>query len=60
MTCIRCNDGSAPEPLGLCTSCVMYTRVEVSAGLRRLAKYLTAWADFDEWLRRHGRGSAFA
>ncbi len=60
MTCIRCNKGSAPEPLGLCASCVMHTRVEVAAGLRRLGRYLNAWADFDEWLRAHGRGSAFA
>jgi hypothetical protein len=60
MNCIRCNAQQAPEPLGLCTSCVMHTRVEVSSGLRRLARYLDAWADFEAWLRSHGRGSAFA
>jgi hypothetical protein len=60
MTCIRCNDASAPEPLGLCTPCAMHTRLEVVAGLRRLHNYLDAWANFDAWLRRRGRGSAFA
>jgi hypothetical protein len=60
MNCIRCNKDSAPEPLGLCTSCVMHTRLEVTAGLRRLGRYLSAWADFEQWLRAHGRGTAFA
>jgi hypothetical protein len=60
MVCIRCNERQAPEPLGLCTSCVMYTRLEVAAGLRRFGRYLDAWAGFEDWLRRHRRGSAFA
>jgi len=38
----------------------MYTRLEVAAGLRRFGRYLEAWAGFDDWLRRHRRGSAFA
>jgi hypothetical protein len=60
MTCVRCNEREAPEPLGLCSPCVVHTRLEVSAGLRRLGNYLTAWADFDQWLHEHGRGGAFA
>jgi hypothetical protein len=38
----------------------MHTRLEITSGLRHLTSYLTAWADFDEWLRAHGRGDAFA
>lgn len=60
MTCIRCNERQAPEPLGLCAPCVMHTRLEVASGLRRLGLYLTAWAAFDDWLRAHGRGGALA
>jgi hypothetical protein len=60
MTCIRCREEPAPEPLGLCTPCAMHTRVEFVTGLRRLRLYLNAWADFDEWLRLNGRGGAFA
>jgi len=51
MTCIRCRESEAPEPLGLCAPCAMHTRVELTAGFRRLAEYLRAWAAFDEWLR---------
>jgi hypothetical protein len=60
MYCIRCNEESAPDPLGLCTSCVVHTRLEVVTGMRRFRLYLEAWAGFDEWLRRNGRGGAFA
>jgi hypothetical protein len=60
MKCIRCKEGSAPGPLGLCTTCVVHTRLEVVTGLRRLRIYLDAWAGFDDWLRAHGRGGAFA
>jgi hypothetical protein len=48
--CIRCKTVKAPEPLGLCGSCVMHTRVEMSAGFARLGDYLAAWAAFDRWL----------
>ena len=48
--CVRCKRASAPEPLGLCSSCVMNTRVEVLAGLERLDEYLAAWAAFERWL----------
>jgi hypothetical protein len=60
MRCIRCHEGSVPGPLGLCTACVVHTRLEVATGLRRFRAYLDAWAGFDDWLRRHGRGGAFA
>jgi rRNA maturation endonuclease Nob1 len=52
--CIRCRRTSAPEPLGFCAACAMHTRVEVVDGLKRLARYLAAWAAFDEWLRARG------
>jgi hypothetical protein len=48
--CVRCKSAQAPEPLGLCGSCVMHTRVEVIAGLARLDQYLAAWAAFQSWL----------
>jgi len=60
MECIRCNEREAPEPLGLCTACVVHTKLEVAEGLRRLGRYLTAWAAFDEWLDAHDGGSAIA
>jgi hypothetical protein len=53
--CIRCQEGQAPEPLGLCAACVLQTRVEISAGLRRLQGYLDAWAAFQTWLAETGR-----
>jgi hypothetical protein len=34
------------------------TRIELAAGLRRLADYLAAWAAFDDWCRRSGSGPA--
>jgi hypothetical protein len=58
--CIRCQEHEAPGPLGLCSACIVHTRLEVAMGLRRLDAYRDAWATFDEWLRRRGRGSAFA
>jgi hypothetical protein len=48
--CVRCKKASAPEPLGLCASCVVHTRIEVCAGLALLNDYLEAWAAFDRWL----------
>ena len=60
MECIRCNEREAPEPLGLCAACVVHTRLEVADGLRRLGRYLTAWAAFGEWLDGRGRGRAIA
>jgi hypothetical protein len=56
--CIRCGMASAAEPLGLCAACVVKTRIECVAGLRRLGEYLAAWAAFDDWLRLHGDGAA--
>ena len=54
--CVRCRSEKAPEPLGLCGSCVMQTRVEMSAGFARLDEYLAAWAAFQFWLdERKGR-----
>jgi hypothetical protein len=50
--CVRCGQCEAPEPLGLCGACVIQTRVELSAGFRRLGSYLAAWAAFDHWLRQ--------
>jgi hypothetical protein len=52
--CIRCRAEEAPEPLGLCTACVLHTRIEIGAGLSRLAQYLASWAAFDDWLRARG------
>ena len=58
--CIRCKEAPVSGALGLCASCVVHTRLEVATGLRRFRAYLDAWAGFDEWLRRRGRGGAFA
>ena len=52
--CIRCRQAEAPEPLGLCATCAMHTRIEIVEGLKRLAGYLAAWAAFEEWLREQG------
>jgi hypothetical protein len=52
--CIRCGETQAPEPLGLCAACVMHTRVEIVDGLKRLSRYLAAWAAFDDYLRQEG------
>jgi hypothetical protein len=51
--CVRCKSAKAPEPLGLCGSCVMHTRVEVSNGFALFDRYLAAWAAFDRWLDEH-------
>jgi hypothetical protein len=48
--CIRCQTTNAPDPLGLCTVCAVQTRMELSAGFRRLQRYLSAWAAFEAWL----------
>jgi hypothetical protein len=56
--CIRCQSAEAPEPLGFCPVCVVQTRVELAAGIRRLGEYLAAWAAFDEWCRSAGVGPA--
>jgi hypothetical protein len=53
--CIRCQKVDAPEPLGLCTACVVNARLEVFEGLGRLERYLAAWAAFADWLRVRGR-----
>ncbi len=50
--CVRCRENEAPEPLGLCPTCVVHTRIELSDGFRRLSRYLGAWSAFDDWLRR--------
>jgi hypothetical protein len=60
VVCVRCNEREAPGPLGLCTACRVHTRLEVAVGLRRFNEYLDAWAAFDDWLRRRGRGGAVA
>jgi len=52
--CIRCRQHEAPEPLGLCATCVVHTRVELGAGMRELVSYLGAWAAFTEWLEERG------
>jgi hypothetical protein len=52
--CIRCHQIDAPEPLGLCAACTVQTRLEFAEGLRRLTRYLAAWAAFDDWLRDRG------
>jgi hypothetical protein len=56
--CIRCTTAKAPEPLGLCTTCVVQTRIELASGIRRLGEYLAAWAAFDDWCRSRGAGPA--
>jgi hypothetical protein len=59
MTCVRCRTAQAlPHQDGLCAPCTVSTRLEASAGIRRLTEYLAAWAAFDAWSRdRHGRGA---
>jgi hypothetical protein len=32
----------------------MNTRAEVTDGFNRLGRYLFAWAEFEDWLRRRG------
>jgi hypothetical protein len=51
--CIRCHTVDIAEPLDLCPSCSVHTRIELATGLRRLAEYLAAWAAFDEWCLKH-------
>lgn len=51
MTCIRCGDVEAPQPLGYCAACAVATRLELVEGLKRLSAYLSSWAASDDWLR---------
>ena len=51
--CIRCRAVEAPEPIGMCAMCVIHTRIEIIEGLKRLSRYLAAWAAFEEWLSEH-------
>ena len=60
MECIRCQETSAVEPLGYCTTCFIDTKLELAAGLRRLSEYLASWAAFEEWERRHALQRAAA
>jgi len=55
-TCVRCREAEVSGPLSLCADCSVETKDECSSGLIRLGQYLAAWAAFDEWLRRRGRG----
>ena len=50
--CTRCESAEPYAGLDLCPACEIATRLEVAAGLRRLAAYLSAWAAFEDWLRR--------
>jgi hypothetical protein len=59
-TCVRCGERAALEPVGCCPVCLIQTRIEFVAGLRRLGEYLAAWAAFDEWCRAERRGPACA
>lgn len=52
--CIRCRQQEAPEPLGLCATCAVHTRIELGEGMRELARYLVGWAAFAEWLAERG------
>jgi hypothetical protein len=52
--CIRCRQQEAPSPLGLCTVCVVHTRIELGDGFRKLGRYLGAWAAFSDWLEDQG------
>lgn len=54
--CVRCKSIEAPHPLGLCGACAIHTRIEMSAGLRRLATYLGSWAEFERWLDERTAG----
>jgi hypothetical protein len=60
MECIRCQEASAVEPLGYCTTCFIDTKLEFAAGLRRLGDYLANWAAFEEWTRGDRRAPAGA
>jgi hypothetical protein len=37
----------------------MQTRIEVSDGFRRLARYLDAWAGFAAWLEARGLDASY-
>jgi hypothetical protein len=49
--CIRCGSAEAPGRFEYCPSCSLAARLEVAGGLRRLGRYLAAWAAFELWLR---------
>jgi hypothetical protein len=53
--CIRCKHADAPEPLGYCAVCALQARIEIGAGMKRLAAYLAAWAAFEDWLAAQRR-----
>lgn len=50
--CIRCDSVEEQASAGLCAPCAVELRAEAHEVLRRLERYLAAWADFDEWARR--------
>jgi hypothetical protein len=57
---VRCGERAASEPVGCCPACLVQTRIEFVAGLRRLGEYLAAWEAFDDWCRAERRGPACA
>jgi hypothetical protein len=52
--CIHCGEQEALPGRPYCIHCTFTVRAEVEAGLRQLADYLAAWAEFDQWRRSHG------
>ena len=52
--CIRCGEHEALPDRPYCIHCTFAIRAEVELGLRQLDDYLSNWAQFDQWCRRHG------
>ena len=53
--CIRCGEAEVDHELGIRERCALPVCIEYLTGLERLERYLTAWAEFEQWLRRRGR-----
>jgi hypothetical protein len=53
--CVFCRENEAQSSRELCALCEASVRLEVAEGLYRLGRYLSAWAEFDEWLRARRR-----
>jgi hypothetical protein len=56
--CIRCREFETAADRPYCIHCTFAVRAEVEEGLRRLADYLAAWAEFDAWCAVRGHPAA--
>ena len=52
--CIRCGGNSGVNEERYCLQCHWIVLWEIEDGIRKLANYLSCWANFRAWEQSHG------